>query len=276
MTPTALVWWAHAATYPSCPSHSPKTQAIDRKGSSPKLTKNKIFSKLDLKSGYWQVPMTPADLGQSAFCHRGRSWRMASHAVRTKKGSWHLSADRQHRSNDFLFKFVHLDDLLVFSSSDQKRRFHVEIIFQKLSQAGITLSQNKFQFFQSQVQFLGHVHFTQNNSSNSQSRRSCQTLPRPSDQRNDKGFCLFRVISKNTVVIVLWLLPQSLTIFVKTQHTLGTWCHFSSTSQFLENLSCVRHAHSRFAAKLKRRAWSRSHSISSRIAPGWQNHKKIY
>ena len=52
---------------------------------------------------------------------------------------------------------VYLDDVIVFSETVNEHIDRLEVIFQKLIKAGLTLKPKKCNFFRRQVPFLGHV-----------------------------------------------------------------------------------------------------------------------
>lgn len=118
-----------------------------------------IFSKLDMKSGYWQVPMNKADIEKTAFVTEDGhyEWTVMAFGLKTAPATFQRIVNFVLK--DFLFKFVivYLDDFLVYSNSEEEHREHLKLIFEKLQQAGITLSLNKCKFFQTQIEYLGHT-----------------------------------------------------------------------------------------------------------------------
>lgn len=102
----------------------------------------KIFSKLDMKSGYWQVPMNNADIEKTAFVTEDGhfEWTVMAFGLKTAPATFQRIVNTVLK--DFLFKFVivYLDDFLVYSNSETEHKEHLKLIFEKLKEAGITLS----------------------------------------------------------------------------------------------------------------------------------------
>lgn len=118
-----------------------------------------IFSKLDLKSSYYQVRMDPVDIYKTAFkTHQGHY-----EFVVMPFGLTNAPAIFQSLMNDifasYLQKFVLIffDDILVYNASTQLHDTHLEKIFQLLQQHQLQINELKCLFCQPQLEFLGHL-----------------------------------------------------------------------------------------------------------------------
>lgn len=56
-----------------------------------------------------------------------------------------------------IFLVVYLDDLTVFSKSDEEHLFHLTKVFQKCRKYGISLNPKKSLFAMSEGKLLGHI-----------------------------------------------------------------------------------------------------------------------
>jgi hypothetical protein len=116
------------------------------------------FSSLDLKSGYWQRPLTFLSKEKTAFGTRygHYQWNVMPFGLIGAPGSF------QHRLNKvlalFLNKFVivYLDNILIFSTTKEEHEEHIKQVFTALEEAGMILNREKCKFFQEEVKFLGH------------------------------------------------------------------------------------------------------------------------
>ena len=54
------------------------------------------------------------------------------------------------------FSMAYLDDI-IFSKSEAEHLKHIEIIFQKLKEAGLKLKESKCDFFKKEIHYLGHL-----------------------------------------------------------------------------------------------------------------------
>ena len=118
------------------------------------------FSSLDLASGYWQVPVAERDRQKTAFCTPESG---LYEFVKMPFGLTNAPATFQRLINEVFkddpFKHVptFLDDLLVYSETPEEHLDNLEEFIQKLRAPGLNLKPKKCYFFQTQVNYLGHV-----------------------------------------------------------------------------------------------------------------------
>ena len=118
-----------------------------------------VFSTMDMRSGYWQVPLAPKDIQKTAFvCHRGMF-----EFVRVPFGLCNAPSHYQRVMTQvlgkYIGKFVHvfLDDVVVYSANEEEHLKHLELVFEALAEAGLTLKESKCTFFQEEVELLGFI-----------------------------------------------------------------------------------------------------------------------
>ena len=94
----------------------------------------KVFSKLDLKSGYWQMPMRQEDIKKTAFKTRYGLYE----SLVVPFGVTNAPAQFMNLMNDLLqdyldeFILVFLDDILVYSRSMEEHAEHLRKLLQCL------------------------------------------------------------------------------------------------------------------------------------------------
>lgn len=122
----------------------------------------KVFSNLDLKSGYHQLPLHEADRGKTAFWgvdangHDVRyQWRYLPFGLRNAPAEFQRVLDRVLEGLPFARAYI--DDILIFSETVEEHHQHLRQVFDRLREAGLTLHPLKCSFFQDRVAYLGHM-----------------------------------------------------------------------------------------------------------------------
>ena len=123
-----------------------------------KLKGYKIFSSLDLRSGYYHIGLTDSAKPKSAFILSSLGKYQFN---RVPFGLAQAPAYFQKLINDVLrgcnFTMGYLDDIIIYSRSEQEHLEHLEEIFIRLKAAGLKLKLEKCCFFKKHMQYLGHL-----------------------------------------------------------------------------------------------------------------------
>ena len=122
------------------------------------LTGSTIFTTLDLKSGYHQIPVHEDSIAKTAFrCHRG-----LFEFLRMPFGLANAPANFQ-RTMDYVLSdlvgkcvMVYIDDIVIFSKSREDHVRHLRAVFDKLREFGLKLKPSKCSFAQPEVKLLGY------------------------------------------------------------------------------------------------------------------------
>ena len=119
----------------------------------------KIYSTLDLRSGYWQIPMSRKDRSKTAFtCHLG-----LFEFTRLPFGLTNAPAQFQRIMNFVLSDLighsvlVYIDDIIVYSQNEEEHAKHLEMVFKRLRQYNLTLKASKCNIGKHEVELLGYV-----------------------------------------------------------------------------------------------------------------------
>lgn len=118
----------------------------------------KHFTTLDLRSGYYQIPMHPNSIEKTAVnTHIG-----LFQFLRMSMGMVNSPAIFQRFMNKVLSKFkefclVYIDDLIIFSQTEQQHHDHIEQILWALQENGLSVKQSKCVFGAEQVKLLGFI-----------------------------------------------------------------------------------------------------------------------
>jgi len=101
------------------------------------LGNNKVFSVLDLKSGFHQIPLKMSDIEKTAFSVNNGKYEF----TRLPFGLKNAPAIFQRALDDILHEhigkicFIYIDDIIIFSKDDESHFKNLDIIFRTLQEA---------------------------------------------------------------------------------------------------------------------------------------------
>ena len=122
-----------------------------------RLGKAKVFSKIDLKSGYWQIPVRPEDVQKTAFRTR---WGLYEYLV-MPFGLTNAPAQFMDMMNvllgEYLDKFVlvFLDDILIYSANVENHAEHLRQVLSVLKKERLYAKASKCEMVKTSIEFLG-------------------------------------------------------------------------------------------------------------------------
>ena len=123
------------------------------------LGKAKVFSKLDLRSGYWQVRVAEGDEAKTTCVTRYGAFEFLVMPFGLTNAPATFSTLMNKIFYPHLDKFVvvYLDDIVVYSDSMEQHVQHLQIVFQTLKDHELYVKREKCLFGQKEVHFLGHI-----------------------------------------------------------------------------------------------------------------------
>lgn len=118
-----------------------------------------VFSTIDLKSGYWQVGMDPDSIQKTAFatCHGLFEFLSLPFGLKNAAASFQRLMETVLENIKGKFCFVYIDDIVVYSQTEQQHLEHLRGVFARLHKAGLTVNLKKCNLLQPSVSFLGHM-----------------------------------------------------------------------------------------------------------------------
>jgi hypothetical protein len=119
----------------------------------------KVFSTLDCNSGYWQIPVDPADRAKTTFTsHEGLYWFLRMpFGLRNAPATFQRFVDITLSGLTWKVCLVYLDDIIVFSKNEEQHLLDLDAVLHRLYRAGLSLNLKKCHFFKETVDYLGHV-----------------------------------------------------------------------------------------------------------------------
>ena len=124
-----------------------------------RLAHSTVFTTLDLHSGYWQLPLVPNDQEKTAFfpgpgTELYQFCRMPF-GLSGAPGSFQCLMDSVLRGLPFVITYI--DDFLIFSPTEEQHKHHLQQVFQRLQDVGLTLRGTKYHIGMHKVCYLGHI-----------------------------------------------------------------------------------------------------------------------
>ena len=124
-----------------------------------RLAKNKIFSKIDLANGYYQVKMHPNSIKYTTFISEfGKPEYLAMPMGLKNAGStFQRMMDNVLEGLVGEICFVYLDDIIIFSEDIEKHEQRVKQVLERLKTNGLQIKLKKCEFIKPTIKYLGHV-----------------------------------------------------------------------------------------------------------------------
>ena len=120
---------------------------------------SRLFSTLDLTSGYWQVGLAKGAREKAAFATRSGlwEWQVLPFGLTSAPSTFERLMERVLRGLHWRTLLIYLDDIIVFSKDLDSHLSRLEEVFTRLKAAGLKLKPSKCTLFAKQVNYLGHV-----------------------------------------------------------------------------------------------------------------------
>jgi len=119
----------------------------------------KVFSVIDLKSGYWQVPLNQNARKYTAFRTRRGLYQFRVLPFGLKNSPMTFVRLMNEVLRGYLDEFVrvYLDDIVVFSNTTDEHQCHLDKVLERLQRHGLTCNTEKCRFGATEISFLGHL-----------------------------------------------------------------------------------------------------------------------
>ena len=117
-----------------------------------------IFSTIDLCSGYYHIGLTRESRAKSAFVVPMGKWqfKLMPFGLSQPPAYFQLLIDKVLMGCSS-FTMGYLDDIIIFSKSEEEHLQHLEEIFMRLQKFGPQMKREKCSFFKKHIQYLGHL-----------------------------------------------------------------------------------------------------------------------
>ena len=123
------------------------------------LQGSRVYSKIDLRSGYHQLRVQESDAPKTAFRTRYGHYEflVMPFGLTNAPAAFMDLMNRVFQPYLDRFVIVFIDDILVYSGSSEEHSEHLRIVLQTLRERQLYAKLSKCQFWLDRVAFLGHV-----------------------------------------------------------------------------------------------------------------------
>ncbi|XP_030479163.2 uncharacterized protein LOC115696402 [Cannabis sativa] len=149
-----------------------------------------IFSKLDLRAGYHQIRMDPKDVHKTAFrTHEGHyEFLVMPFGLTNAPSTFQATMNRVFQPLQRHCVIVFFDDFLVYSKSTMEHIAHLCSVFQLLRDHRFFAKLSKCTFFQSTIEYLGHLVAADGVRADPSKITAMLDWPQPSTLKQLRGF----------------------------------------------------------------------------------------
>jgi len=121
--------------------------------------KVKVFTTIDLFSGFHQIPMNEEDIPKTSFStiYGNYQFKVMPFGLCNAPGTFQREMNRIFFPLIGRCLFVYIDDLIVFSNSYEEHLDDLFEVFKIIRENGLKLNLEKCNFFQNKVELLGHT-----------------------------------------------------------------------------------------------------------------------
>jgi reverse transcriptase-like protein len=182
-----------------------KLNAITRKDRYPlplidelmeRLSRAKIFTKLDIRQGFHRIRMSPESEDLTTFRTRYGAYKYRVMPFGLTNGPANFQRFINDTFIDYLDDFLtaFIDDLLIYSNNELEHEEHVKRVLTRLREAGLQASINKCEFHVKRTKYLGFIVTTEGIEVDPEKTAVIQNWKKPSTVKGVQsflGFCNF-------------------------------------------------------------------------------------
>ena len=122
-----------------------------------KLKGAKVFSTIDLRSGYHHIALGKSSRAKTAFVTPFGKYEFLMVPFGLAQAPAYFQLLMAKVLKGLKFAMTYLDDIIIFSENESQHLEHLETVFSCLREAGLKMKWSKCDFFKSKIHYLGHL-----------------------------------------------------------------------------------------------------------------------
>ena len=116
-----------------------------------------VFSQIDLKMGFYQIPIDNRDTYKTAFSLMGRKYEFLRLPFGMRNAPFIFQMNIVKILGKYDFCKIYVDDILISSKTHEEHYRHVDTVLKELTRANIGINFEKSQFAKPKVTYLGQI-----------------------------------------------------------------------------------------------------------------------
>ena len=153
-----------------------------------KLKGAKVFSTIDLRSGYHHIALGKSSRAKTAFVTPFGKYEFLMVPFGLAQAPAYFQLLMNKVLKGLKFTMMYLDDIIIFSQDESQHVEHLEIVFSHLREAGLKMKRSKCDFFKSEIHYLGHLISPEGISPLPNKLDSIKHMPVPNSAKEIKQF----------------------------------------------------------------------------------------
>ena len=122
-----------------------------------KLKGVKVFSTIDLRRRYYHITLGKDSRAKTAFVTPFGKYEFLMVPFGLAQDTAHFQLLMNQVLEGLSIAMTYLDDIIIFSNSEEEHLLHLEEVFHQVRKAGLKMKRSKCNFFKSQIHYLGHL-----------------------------------------------------------------------------------------------------------------------